>query len=133
MKPLLGYLRDIGITLHEKPDHGTPGNLVQIIDRFRRYLTEERGVTSAVANQYVSQVRPFMEAYGSVSRDSAENFKGLGEADVIAFVGANCPGMGGGRASLFVTALRSLLRFLHLTGHIDRSMAASVLRSPDGA
>jgi integrase/recombinase XerD len=130
MKPLLGYLRDIGITLHEKPDHGTPGNLVQIIDRFRRYLTEERGVTSAVANQYVSQVRPFMEAYGSVSRHSAENFKGLGEADVIAFVAANCPGMGGGRASLFVTALRSLLTFLHLTGHIDRSMAASVPSVP---
>ena len=130
MKPLLGYLRDIGITLHEKPDHGTPGNLVQIIDRFRRYLTEERGVTSAVANQYVSQVRPFMEAYVSVSRDSAENFKGLGEADVIAFVAANCPEMGGGRASLFVTALRSLLTFLHLTGHIDRSMAASVPSVP---
>ena len=71
-----------------------------------------------------------MEAYVSVSRDSAENFKGLGEADVIAFVAANCPGMGGGRASLFVTALRSLLTFLHLTGHIDRSMAASVPSVP---
>lgn len=129
MKPLLDYLCGRGIALREH-DRRSSGNLGEILDGFRRYLAEERGVTGPVVGQYVSQVRPFLETHVSASKDLAVALKGLTEGDVIAFVVANCPRMTKAAAALFVTALRSLLRFLYLTEYIDRPMAASVPSVP---
>ena len=50
----------------------------------------------------------------------------LAAADVIAFVVARCPHRSRGAAKLTVTALRSLLGFLHVDGAIGRSLASAV-------
>jgi site-specific recombinase XerD len=50
----------------------------------------------------------------------------LTAADVIAFVVRRCPQQGQSAAKLTVTALRSLLGFLHVDGTIVQSLAAAV-------
>jgi hypothetical protein len=50
----------------------------------------------------------------------------LSGADVSAFVVARCPRQSRGAAKLTVTALRSLLGFLHLAGEIQRSLTTAV-------
>ena len=68
-------------------------------------------------------VRPFV---ASRSRGDALDLAGLTAADVTGFVLAACPGRAVGSAKLIVSALRSLLRWLHLTGTVPVSLAAAV-------
>ena len=51
---------------------------------------------------------------------------GLEAGQVVGYVMAECPRHGGARAKLIVTALRSLLRFLHADGHIGAALAGAV-------
>jgi site-specific recombinase XerD len=51
---------------------------------------------------------------------------GLTAADVIGFVVARCPTQSRGAAKLTVTALRSLLGFLHLRGMVGESLVGAV-------
>jgi integrase len=60
-----------------------------------------------------------------VSGDALE-FTALTAADVTGFVLAACPGRAVGSAKLIVCALRSLLRWLHLTGTVPMSLAGAV-------
>ena len=52
--------------------------------------------------------------------------EGLTAADVTAFVVASCPGMPKGSAKMTVTALRSLLGWLHVDGVLSQSLAWAV-------
>jgi hypothetical protein len=54
----------------------------------------------------------------------------LGAADVTAFVLESCPGRATGTAKLIVTALRSLLGWLYLTGQVPVSLAATGAPAP---
>jgi integrase/recombinase XerD len=51
---------------------------------------------------------------------------GITAADVTGFVLSSCPGRAVGSAKLIVCALRSLLRWLHLTGQMPTSLASAV-------
>lgn len=124
MKPILDYLRNHGIVPLE--DKFSTSSRERVINMFREYLARERNVTSAVTNQYAAEVRPFVQAHLSVSGDGTESFNALTEADVIAFVVDVCPKLTKTGAALFVTALRSFLRFLLLAGYIDRPMSGTV-------
>ena len=95
------------------------------LERYRRYLTVERGLGKATARGYVDAVRPFLRT--RVSPDGlALDLGQLAAADVISFVVARCPRQGRGAAKLTVTALRSLLGFLHVDGAIERSLVSAV-------
>lgn len=128
LKPFTDYLRGIGIELKLPPaDAGFGARLLQ---RYRQYLEIERGLSNLTADRYIALVRPFLETNLAGAEDVETGLKGLSEADVIAFVVAKCPAMNPGLAPLFVTALRSLLVFLHIDGAIDRSMRAAVPTVP---
>jgi len=71
----------------------------------------------------VHAVRPFVAAVGG---DGDLNLWGLSAAEVTAFVVARCPGQARGSAKLTVTALRSLLGFMHVDGLISRSLVGAV-------
>jgi site-specific recombinase XerC len=90
------------------------------------WLLVERGVTPGTARGYVDCVRPFV---ATRAQSQALEFTALAAADVAAFVLASCPGRAVGSAKLIVCALRSLLRWLHLTGAVPVSLAAAVPRS----
>ncbi|MGH2870849.1 MAG: site-specific integrase [Solirubrobacteraceae bacterium] len=124
LRALLTYLRGAGVTpsavavaVEEPVDVA--------LERYRRYLVVERGVASETVRAYLRSVRPFL-----MSRLSSDGQRldlgGLSAADVIAFVVARCPAQSGGAAKQTTTALRSLLRYLHVEGEIDRPLAGAV-------
>lgn len=122
IEPLLQYLRGLG-AVPVAPTSAPEGPLAILLERYGRYLTVERGLTPAGARGYVDAVRPFLR--GRMSNGGLD-LERLSTADVTAFVVARCPHQARGPAKLTVTALRSLLGFLHLEGVLSRSLAAAV-------
>ncbi len=124
MQPPLGYLRRLGV-VPEAPEPEPDAPLEMLLERYRRFLTVERGLAPNTARGYLAAVRPFLVSRVTpTGLDLAE----LRAADVSAFVAARCPGQAHGSARLTVTALRSLLGFLHVEGILPRPLAASVPR-----
>ena len=124
LQPLLAYLRDLGVLPTPLPATVT-GPVDVAIARYRAYLTKERGLTCATVRGYVDAVRPFLRA--RVSPDGLTlDWDSLRAADVSAFVVARTSTQSRGAAKLTVTALRSLLGFLHVDGMIARPLAAAV-------
>ncbi|MGH2844699.1 MAG: tyrosine-type recombinase/integrase [Thermoleophilaceae bacterium] len=120
--PLLGYLRGLGVA----PPASVPepaGAVEVLLSRFRRYLEQERGLVPAAARGYVDKVRPFVARFDG--RDGLE-LESVGVVEVRGFVVDVCPRLGRRAAQLTVVALRSLLRFLHLEGELERSLADAV-------
>jgi integrase/recombinase XerD len=122
-EPLLGFLRGLAAAPPSPPAGVPEGPVEGLLWRYRSYLALERGLVPAAADGYVHAVRPFL-----VGRLSAEglDLERLSAVDVVSFVVARCPEQGRGRAKLTVTALRSLLAFLHLEGVIGRPLASAV-------
>jgi integrase/recombinase XerD len=83
----------------------------------------ERGLGAATAEAYACFARPFAE---SRLAPGGPGLDGLTAADVTAFVVASCPGMAKGSAKMTVTALRSLLGWLHVDGVLSQSLAWAV-------
>lgn len=124
LRPLLGYLRGLGVIAAW--DVLVADGLVDVaLERYRRYLLIERGLSVITARVYVEAVRPFLA--GRVSTDRRRlDLRALRVGDVIAFVVGRCPAQSRGAAKQTTTALRSLLVYLHLTGEIDGPLAGSV-------
>jgi integrase/recombinase XerD len=123
MAPLLGYLRGLGVAPPASPVIAV-GAVESLLAGYREYLAVERGLTVDTIEGYVCGVRPFLAGR---ERDGDEvDLEGLSAADVVAFVVARCPGQSRGAAKMTVTALRSLLGYLHLRGLIDGSLAGAV-------
>lgn len=122
--PLLGYLRGLGVapvaaaTLAQTP-------VEVLLARYGEYLALERGLTAATVEGYVHAVRPFLAGIGEGGGGALE-LGGLSARQVTAFVVVRCPGQSRGAAKMTVTALRSLLGFLHLDGVIPRSLVGAV-------
>ena len=99
------------------------GPVEELLSRFRRYLEQERGLVPAAARGYVDKVRPFVARFDGP--DGLELWR-VDVAEVRGFVVDVCPRLGRRSAQLTVVALRSLLRFLHLDGALERSLAGAV-------
>jgi integrase/recombinase XerD len=120
--PLLGYLRGLGVA----PPASTQvpaGPVEELLSSFRRYLEQERGLVPAAARGYVEKVRPFVARFDGP--DGLELWR-VDVGEVRGFVVEVCPRLGRRAAQLTVVALRSLLRFLHLEGELERSLAGAV-------
>ena len=122
LAPLLGYLREVGAAPRPvAPVAVTPAE--ELLERYRGYLLGERGLTAGTVRGYVDRVRPFVAAH--VGSDGL-GLGGLTAAQVSGYVLGAVRGRGPGSAKLLVTALRSLLMFLHVTGEIPTALAAAV-------
>jgi integrase/recombinase XerD len=124
LAPLLGYLRAAGAAPPSAPAvASTPVDA--LLERYRRYLLVERGLSAGTVRGYVDVVRPFL-----AGRASAEglDLELLTAAGVTAYVVAACrePRGRGGSAKLMVTGLRSLLGFLHVDGILEESLTGAV-------
>jgi integrase len=121
LRPLLAYLTPLGVLpVAEKV---VLGPVEELLGRYRAYLISERGLTVGTARGYVDFVRPFV---ATRLRGGVIDLAGMRAADVTGFVLGACPGRAVGSAKLIVCALRSLLRWLHLSGQVPSSMAAGV-------
>ena len=124
MRPMLGYLRQLGI-VSAPPDFSPKGPVQEMLERYRHYLMGERGLVSTTAYGYLHAVRPFL--HDRVPPGGLElDFEHLSTADVTAFVVSHCNQQSRGSAKMTVTALRSLLGFLHVEGLVTRPLAAAV-------
>jgi site-specific recombinase XerD len=120
--PLLRFLRGLGVAPPSVPRVSTTAAEV-LLERFGDYLSVERAVTAETVEGYVHAVRPFLAGLGG---DGELDLRGLTAARVTAFVVARCPRQSRGAAKMTVTALRSLLGFLHVEGLIEHSLVGAV-------
>jgi len=119
---LLKHLRELGVV----PPAGelARSEVDELLGCYRAWLCSERGLAAVTARNYADMVRPFV-----VSRLDATgelDLRSLAAGDVLAFVLAECPHRRPGSAKLLVTALRSLLGYLHVEGVIARPLAPVV-------
>ena len=122
LEPLLGYLRELGTAPPVPPVVAiTPEEI--LLTRYVRYLTMERGLVATTARYYVDLVRPFLATRVT---DGGIDLEHLSAGDITVFMLAECPRRSVPSAKLLVTALRSLLVFLHLEGVLECSLAAAV-------
>jgi integrase len=124
LAPLLGFLRDAGAApppAAELPD-GEAGRLAA---GFAVYLTSERGLSAQTAACYSAFARRFLASLPGGQADG-DVLAGLSAADVQAFVIAESGRRGTGSLKNAVTAVRSLLRFLHLRGRIPAPLDGAV-------
>jgi site-specific recombinase XerD len=121
MRPLLDYLEPLDVLPQLAPVVLGPVDV--LLERYREYLILERGLTTATARGYIDSVRPFVA--GRARRDGLD-MVGLTASDVNRFVLDACPHRATGSAKLIVTALRSLLNFLYLSGQVGESLASAV-------
>lgn len=119
--PLLEYLAPLGVL--PTPSEVRLGPVEALLGRYRAWLLAERGLAVGTVRGYVDCVRPFV---ASRLRGDVLDLAGLTAGEVTGFVLEVCPGRAVGSAKLIVCALRSLLRWLHLTGTIPASLATAV-------
>jgi len=122
MTLVLGHLRRLGVVPAQQPPAVTAAD--EMLERYRRYLTVERGLTVGTARGYVDIVRPFVES--RVIGTSAVELWELSPADVLGFLLAETGRRSRKSAKLLVSALRSLLGFWHVQGLIGRPLAGAV-------
>ena len=112
LSPGLDFLRRVGAV--PEIETAVPDTAVAAIERqFRTYLMVERGLAEISAETYVVRARPFLV---DRARRGPLDLESLTPADVRSFVTGWLPGLSKAPAKSTVTALRSLLSFLHATG-----------------
>ncbi|MEP6651321.1 MAG: site-specific integrase, partial [Lapillicoccus sp.] len=123
LSPGLGFLRRVGAVPGVQAV-AQDGSAVAVIERqFRSYLLVERGLAGISAETYVARARPFLVHR---ARRGGLDLESLTAADVGDFVAVWLPGLSSAPARSTVTALRSLLSFLHATGVVATPLAPVV-------
>ncbi len=120
MAPLLAYLRALGVAPSASP--ARPSTRAEVLgERFRAFLAVKPRMAQTVTG-YVDAVKPFLAGLD----DDGLDLRDLSAGWVTAFVVAHCPGQSRGAAKMTVTALRSLLGFLHVEGLVAGSLLGAV-------
>lgn len=123
LAPLLSYLRRAGV-VPMPPAPVAATSVERIVACYRRWLVEERSLAAPTVENYERYVRVF---FSQLAEPVQGDLSGLSAAEVTAAVRAQCRSRSVGWARNFNTALRSLLRFLFLDGHVRRDLSPSVL------
>jgi integrase/recombinase XerD len=100
-----------------------PDPVAVLVEEFRGFLGGERGLASETRRCYGNHARAFLTWLPQpVDVALAELSAGL----VTGYVVEYCRGRNSESAKAMVTALRSLLRFLHVTGRVPDSLVGAV-------
>ncbi|HEX2301020.1 MAG TPA: tyrosine-type recombinase/integrase [Pseudonocardiaceae bacterium] len=123
LAPILGYLRGLGaVSPSAVAVPVTP--LEVLLAEYRRYLEEERGLAAGTVVHYLRYARLFLIWLpGSVERSLPQ----LSAGQVIDFVRDWTSRRRSTALDMVILpALRSLLRFLHIAGHVRVALAGAV-------
>ena len=94
-----------------------------MLAQFRGWLAAERGLSAATVQGYAKQARKFLEHLPG-PLDAA--LRQLDAGQVTSFMVGYCQGRNPESAKALVTAMRALLRFLHVAGHVPVPLAGAV-------
>jgi site-specific recombinase XerD len=122
MAPLLGYLRGLGVV----PEPGLPtpvGPVEELLAEYRIYLRDERSLAPLSVDRYSGTARLFLSGLPTPVETALQ---GLSAGQVTDFLVTEAGHRRVWAAKSLVTALRSLLRFLHITDRIPRSLVTAV-------
>lgn len=120
--PLLDYLRRLGALEEPAPPPArTPSEL--LLARYREYLLGERGMGSRSVRGYLDLVRPFIEQQAQTGET---DLAGLTAGAVTSFLVAESRRLSPKTLQRQASAMRSLLRFWHISGLISRPLAQAV-------
>ncbi len=111
MRPLLSYLRELGVTPAAEPAQSP---LAALLGEYRTWMVRERGLAASTVLRYQNTARRFLEQHAVV--DGVLNVAGLTGADVNAFLLGECGRVSAGSAKGRVGELRAVLRFVYLQG-----------------
>jgi integrase/recombinase XerD len=131
LAPLLAYLRDRAVVPAVTGPAASSG-LELVIEAYVGFLVKQRGVVPGTVRLYRRFARLFLAAVlGAHHEDLSADATGLvlGRLDarfVADFVLRECRQRSIASSRSLITALRSLLRFLHVAGHAPESLLAAV-------
>lgn len=120
-EPLVGFLRRHGVISGELPVVLDATDAV--VEHFRQYLVTERGLGAGTIVNYLHVTRLFLRRGTGLGPDE---LRYLTASDVHAFVLALSVGRSVASTKCLTTGLRSLLRFFHVVGLTEWSLAGAV-------
>lgn len=119
MRLPMDYLRSVGVA--PTPVAEVPESAFDVlVNAYGSYLVRERGLAETTARDYSAIARLFL------SGPDVVDLGGLVARDVTAFVGRECARRGVSSAKYMAVGLRSLLRYLHVAGLVETSLAEAV-------
>ena len=121
LRPLLEYLGRLGIVIRAAPLIET--SIERLVRAYDEYLASERCLNTRTIRGYTEFAREFAKKRFGRSEPTWDQ---LTPSDVTDFVKRESRRWSTGYCKLKVTWLRSLLRFLHVRGHISRDLAGCV-------
>jgi len=111
------------MTAHDVPERAAASPVDVVVEDYRAFLAAERGLAAETVRCYCGHARAFL----AVLPEPVEaSLAGLSAGRVTGYVVEYCGGRNTWSAKAMVTALRSLLRYLHLSGRVPVSLAGAV-------
>lgn len=123
LDPLVGYLRELGVI--PKLAASAVTAVDRLVAEYRDYLLRERGLTAGSVAHCERIARLFLIERPEPLEAALQR---LSAGEVTAFVVAQCGpgGRSGASAKTLTSGLRTLLRFLHLSGRVPVPLAQTV-------
>lgn len=122
LEPVLSYLRGAGVVPVVKVVEVDRTPLDRLLGRYETYLVQERGLVSGTVRLYCDVAQHFLSEH--LGQDAAVS--GLNAAAVTSFILRESRSSSIGYTKFKVTALRSLLRYLHVHGDLDHDLMGAV-------
>ena len=122
LREIAALLREQGLTRVSKSSEAL-SERERTANDFKRYLSQERGLSAATVRAYLPFVSRFLS---ECMRDEPIRFEALTSTHVTGYIQRHAHGYSHSRAQLVVKALRAFLRYLHRHGRIRTDLAACV-------
>jgi integrase/recombinase XerD len=120
--PVVRFLRECGAIPEASCVDGA-GSVGVLVAEFRAWLAVERGLAAETVRCYGSHAHTFLAWLGKpLDRALAS----LQAGTVTSFMVEHCEQVSCANAKASVTAIRALLRFLHVAGHVRSGLAGAV-------
>lgn len=125
---LLGFLREREIIGPAAEPLAGPAD--RLLAEYRAYLSDERGSAASTIRGFTACAAMFLDAVAAPGKPFDETLSELSAAGVITFVAGWARSRSHAYGKSMVSALRSLLRFLHVAGYIARPLDTAVPAVP---